>query len=127
MAAKKMMVAGSLVSLVIFLNWLSGPQRKLVLLEARLRSDVDQVADGVDDSDLGHVSVADEHGDGREDGQRVAWSASATEDAADAEADDAFFEGQRGAHTVLVTFFIQQRILHYFKFMIRSARYYLLL
>lgn len=75
MATKNTMVAGSLVSLVIFLNWASGPQRKLVLREPRLRCDVDEVAHGVDDAELGHASFPEQHRERRQDAQRVAWSA----------------------------------------------------
>ena len=90
-----------------------------MLGERGVRSDVDEVAQSVDDAELGHGASTEQHGDGREDAQRVACSAARTDHAADQEAQDALLEAQRGTHAVLVAFFIQQRILHYLKFMIQ--------
>lgn len=90
-----------------------------MLGERGVRGDVDQVAERVHDAELGHGAAAEQHGDGREDAQRVACSAARTDHAADQEAQDPLLEAQRRTHAVLLAFFIQQRILHYFKFMIR--------
>lgn len=46
-----------------------------MLREPRLRCDVDEVAHGVDDAELGHASFSEQHRERRQDAQRVAWSA----------------------------------------------------